>query len=108
MMRSNISPNKGKKWSFEEFCVVYCNTSKSPQELAKRLGRSEKAIDTVRALIDAVHSGTAAESGIGKKWRHYVNLADSGKYRFRDKEVEKSMIRDHQGAGPQGLKPYKL
>ncbi len=66
-MGSNISPNKGKKWSFEGFCVVYCNTSKSPQELVKQLGRSEKAINTVRALVDAAHSGTAVESSNGKK-----------------------------------------
>lgn len=72
------APNEGKRWSFEEFCEVYCNPNKSNQSLAKQLGRSEGAIDAVRASIDAVHKGTATCSFPGCKWIDFVNRADNG------------------------------
>jgi len=71
-------PRAGKQWSFEEFCEVYCNTSKSKKELSERLGRTENAIQVARESIDTVHKGKATKTFPGEKWEDFVKQADNG------------------------------
>jgi endonuclease III len=69
---------RGGPWSFEDFCVVYCNRGMSSTALAQRLGRTPGAIEAVWASIDAVVAGKASPTFPGAKWEDMVRRAQAG------------------------------
>ena len=71
-------PTRSSAWSFEDFCVVYCNRRMSSATLAQRLGRTAGAIDAVKASIDAVETGSVSRTFPGLKWEKLVRRAQAG------------------------------
>ena len=69
---------RGGEWTFEDFCLVYCSASIALGALAQRLGRTEGAIDAVRASITAVESGSISPTFPGRKWEEFVRRAQAG------------------------------